>query len=86
VNPVKVGHEFGSQSQLQEAVGDRRFLGRSGGGFLAADVNPLVVARGVGKVVDVSLRDGLPRTDADFLAHALPEFGRVLKGFHMGLT
>jgi hypothetical protein len=47
-------------------------------------MDPLVVARGLGKQVDLFLRDGDPVGHGDFLAHAGADFRVGVKGFHAG--
>ena len=45
-------------------------------------MNPLMIARGIGKQVDLLLRDLRPVSDSNFLAHAGNQFGQVLECFH----
>src|SRR5439155_21752029 len=45
-------------------------------------MNPLVVAGGLGKQVDLLLRDGDPVADSDLLAGAGGQLGDGLKRFH----
>ena len=62
-------------------MGDRRAK-RPGLGPLHVHVDPLVVAGGLGKQVDLLLGDGDPVADGDFLPDQGQQFGKGLKGFH----
>ncbi len=62
-------------------MGDGRAK-RSRFGALRIDMNPLVVARGLGKLVDPFLGDFDPVAHSDFLAHACGHFSKRFKGFH----
>jgi hypothetical protein len=48
---------------------ERRFPGRARG----VDVNPLMIAGGVGELLDAILRDRKPVADGDLLADAIAE-------------
>ena len=73
--------ERGNQRQREKAVRDGRAKG-PGLGTLRVHMDPLVVARGVGKQVDLLLRDGDPVGHGHFLAHASADFGVRAEGFH----
>ena len=51
-------------------------------GAFGIDVDPLVVAGGVGKLVDVLLRHLVPVGDGDFLARQGRQFVEGVEGFH----
>ncbi len=50
--------------------------------FFNIHMNPLVVARGLGKQIDLLLRDGEPVTHGDFSACQSGEIGEGLEYFH----
>ena len=55
---------------------------RSGCGSFRVHMNPLVVAGGIGKQVDLLLCDGDPVADRDLLADAAGQLGDGFKYFH----
>ena len=63
--------EHRNQRQGQKAVGDRLAARHLALGALGIDMDPLVVAGGLGELVDPRLRDVDPVADADFLTHHL---------------
>jgi hypothetical protein len=71
----------GDQRQRQETVRNGRAK-RPGLGTFDVHMDPLVVARGLGKQVDLLLGDGDPVADGHFLAHQGRQFCKCLKGFH----
>ena len=46
-------------------------------------MNPLMIARGIGKQVDLLLRNGDPPANSDILANACSQIVKGLKNFHM---
>ena len=46
------------------------------------NVDPLVIARGIGEQIDLLLGDGGPVGDGDLLACAGTQFGVRVEGFH----
>ena len=59
---------MGQQRQREKAVGDRCFERRFTAGALNVNVDPLMVERGIGKLLDAFLRDVEPVSNGDFLA------------------
>jgi hypothetical protein len=51
----RVAHERAQERQRKESVGDRRLVRRFGCRARRVDVNPLVIASRVGKLVDALL-------------------------------
>ena len=60
----------GDERQGQVAVGDTN-AERAAGGTHGIDMNPLVIARGIGEQIDLLLGDGEPVADGDLRAGAL---------------
>ena len=75
-------HEMRQQRQRKKAVSNRRFEGRFPAGTLDVNMNPLMVERGIGKLLDAFLRDDEPVSDSDFLTDEILEtFGGVEYAF-----
>ena len=62
--------ELREHGDSQETVSDGRPVGRFVTRSLRVDVDPLMVARDLGEVVDLRLGDFMPAADADLLADA----------------
>src|SRR5690606_9912470 len=73
--------ELRDQRERQKPVRNRR-AERPGLGPLGVHMDPLVVARGLGKQVDLLLRDGDPVGHGDLLAYAGTDFGVGAEDFH----
>src|SRR5215471_6342716 len=63
----RLRHQLTEQRQRQKTVRDRGSVRRFGLGPLDIDVNPLVVARGVGEKIDALVRDFEPIAHGDLL-------------------
>ena len=78
------GHEHGAERQREVAVGDRAAEGALGVGPLDVDVDPLVVAGGVGEQVHPLLGDLHVVAVAEVLSHELLEPGDPVDGRRHG--
>src|SRR3954452_3194373 len=85
-------HEMRQQRQCEKTVSDGRFERRFTAGAVNVHVDPLMVERGVGKLLDALLRDFEPIGNSDFLTDQVFEgirevesaFGHRSKTYHRG--